>query len=190
LPRRSGHRIFLLTLIAALIVPVAQSQSADPRKEARLSWWREARFGMFIHWGLYALPAGEWKGKQYSGIGEWIMYKARIPIAEYEELARQFNPVKFDAEADLNSIVIFSPDYSFDLRLLGGRRSQLLLPTTGETDNSVQHRLPNIRVGTGHTGEEVLVSAKGPSAERVHGFIPNTELFNIMMAAFGWSNEE
>ena len=54
---------------------------------------------MFIHWGLYSLPAGEWKGKNYSGIGEWIMYKARIPIAEYEQLARQFNPVKFDAEA-------------------------------------------------------------------------------------------
>jgi alpha-L-fucosidase len=54
---------------------------------------------MFIHWGLYALPAGEWKGKEYSGIGEWIMFKARIPIAEYEALAKKFNPVEFDAEA-------------------------------------------------------------------------------------------
>jgi len=54
---------------------------------------------MFIHWGLYSLPAGEWEGKQYPGIGEWIMFKARIPIAEYEDLARQFNPVKFDADA-------------------------------------------------------------------------------------------
>jgi alpha-L-fucosidase len=77
-------------------------QPPEPRnldREARLAWWHEAKFGMFIHWGLYALPAGEWKGKACSGIGEWIMFKARIPIAEYEQLAQQFNPVKFDAEA-------------------------------------------------------------------------------------------
>ena len=70
-----------------------------PQGDDRLAWWHEAKFGMFIHWGLYSLPAGEWKGKYYEGIGEWIMYKARIPLADYEELATQFNPVKFDAEA-------------------------------------------------------------------------------------------
>jgi len=64
-----------------------------------LHWWREIRFGMFIHWGLYAAPAGIWKGKEVSGIGEWIMYRAQIPVAEYEELANEFNPVKFDAKA-------------------------------------------------------------------------------------------
>lgn len=63
-----------------------------------IQWWREARFGMFIHWGLYAQPAGIWKGKQIPSIGEWIMYNAKIPIPEYEALARTFNPVKFDAE--------------------------------------------------------------------------------------------
>jgi alpha-L-fucosidase len=52
---------------------------------------------MFIHWGLYAIPAGEWKGEAIPGIGEWIMYRARIPVAEYELLAKQFNPVEFDA---------------------------------------------------------------------------------------------
>ena len=67
--------------------------------EERLNWWHEAKFGMFIHWGLYSQLAGEWKGGYYQGIGEWIMYKARIPIAEYEGVASQFNPVKFDAEA-------------------------------------------------------------------------------------------
>ncbi|MDR3676919.1 MAG: alpha-L-fucosidase [Acidobacteriota bacterium] len=70
-----------------------------PTHEQRISWWREARFGMFIHWGPYSLLAGEWKGKLYDGIGEWIMYKARIPLADYEHLAAHFNPVKFDAEA-------------------------------------------------------------------------------------------
>ena len=53
---------------------------------------------MFIHWGLYALPAGEWKGRRIPGIGEWIMNRAQIPVKEYEQLAKQFNPVKFNAD--------------------------------------------------------------------------------------------
>ena len=71
----------------------------DPAREARLSWFREAKYGLFIHWGLYAIPAGEWKGKAVPGIGEWIMNRAKIPVREYEALAAQWNPVKFDAEA-------------------------------------------------------------------------------------------
>ena len=67
-------------------------------KDQRMGWWNEARFGMFIHWGLYAVPAGEWKGEKVSGIGEWIMENGHIPVSEYEPLAGQFNPVKFDAE--------------------------------------------------------------------------------------------
>ncbi len=74
-----------------------RSQRADARADPRLDWWREARFGLFIHWGLYAIPAGEWKGKRIPSIGEWIMKRAQIPVAEYEQLAKQFNPVKFDA---------------------------------------------------------------------------------------------
>jgi alpha-L-fucosidase len=71
----------------------------DPAREARLSWFREAKYGLFIHWGLYAIPAGEWKGRTVPGIGEWIMNRARIPVLEYEALAAQWNPVSFDAEA-------------------------------------------------------------------------------------------
>ncbi|MHC4508777.1 MAG: alpha-L-fucosidase, partial [Planctomycetota bacterium] len=67
-------------------------------KDERMNWWREVRFGMFIHWGLYAVPAGEWKGEQIPGIGEWIMERADIPVSEYEQLAKQFNPVEFDAD--------------------------------------------------------------------------------------------
>ncbi len=66
--------------------------------EERLAWWHEARFGMFIHWGLYASLAGEWQGEKIRGIGEWIMRNAKIPIPEYEKLADTFNPVKFDAD--------------------------------------------------------------------------------------------
>jgi alpha-L-fucosidase len=73
-------------------------QRPGAASDKRMEWWRAARFGMFIHWGLYAIPAGQWQGQPIAGIGEWIMYRARIPVAEYEQLAQQFNPVKFDAE--------------------------------------------------------------------------------------------
>src|SRR5438874_13700177 len=75
----------------------AQRQRADARHDPRLAWFRDAKFGMFIHWGLYAIPAGVWKGEHIPGIGEWIMLRARIPVAEYEQLAPQFNPTKFNA---------------------------------------------------------------------------------------------
>ena len=61
-------------------------------RDRRMRWWREARFGMFIHWGLYAVPAGDYKGKRDKEIGEWIMSWANIPRAEYEKFAPQFNP--------------------------------------------------------------------------------------------------
>ncbi len=67
-------------------------------KGERMEWWREARLGMFIHWGLYAIPAGQWNGNKIQVIGEWIMEKAQIPVAEYEKLAEQFNPVSFNAD--------------------------------------------------------------------------------------------
>lgn len=81
-------------------VGASQGQGGETKAErdARMAWWREARFGMFIHWGLYSVPAGIWKGKEIPGIGEWIMLHAKIPVAEYAALAKQFNPVKFNAE--------------------------------------------------------------------------------------------
>jgi alpha-L-fucosidase len=68
-------------------------------KDARMQWWRDATFGMFIHWGAYAVPAGIYQGKEVKGIGEWIMHSANIPIPEYEEFVRQFNPQQFNAKA-------------------------------------------------------------------------------------------
>ena len=64
--------------------------------EKRMAWWREARFGLFIHWGLYTVPAGEWKGE--TNHAEWILTTAQIPVKEYEKFALQFNPEKFDAK--------------------------------------------------------------------------------------------
>lgn len=71
---------------------------SDADFDQRMEWWRESRFGMFIHWGVYAVPAGIHKGEKYESIGEWIQLKAKIPIDEYEAYAKQFNPVKYDAE--------------------------------------------------------------------------------------------
>jgi len=67
---------------------------------ARIAWWREAKFGMFIHWGLYSIPAGAWKKNIHpTGYSEWIMFDEKIPAKEYALLAGRFNPVKFDAKA-------------------------------------------------------------------------------------------
>lgn len=62
------------------------------------TWFRDAAFGAFIHWGLYAVPGGVWKGKKTDYIGEWLQARLRIPNAEYAELAKTFNPVRFDAD--------------------------------------------------------------------------------------------
>ncbi len=67
-------------------------------QDERMDWWRDARFGMFVHWGLYAVPAGTYKGERIDGIGEWIMNSAKIPVEEYEKFAGQFNPVGFRAD--------------------------------------------------------------------------------------------
>lgn len=79
--------------------PVAAIQDTETpaQRDARMAWWRDARFGMFIHWGLYSIPAGTWKGKQVPGIGEWIMNRGSIPVADYKALASQFNPTAFSA---------------------------------------------------------------------------------------------
>jgi alpha-L-fucosidase len=85
-----------MPLTGALLAGRGQAKRVNA---ANLAWWREARFGLFIHWGLYAVPAGRWKGKDVPGIGEWIMHRRKIPVRVYEKLARRFNPSGFDAEA-------------------------------------------------------------------------------------------
>ena len=83
---------------AAVAQPGAKPLPAPKSQDERMQWFRQAKFGLFIHWGLYAVPAGEWKGQPIAGIGEWIMNRAKIPVKEYEQLAIQFNPTKFNAE--------------------------------------------------------------------------------------------
>jgi alpha-L-fucosidase len=94
----------VLLLIMMTIAPAfAQSSTTQPaetkeQRDARMEWWRAARFGMFIHWGVYSVPAGSYDGKQIPSLGEWIMHNAKIPVATYASYTQQFDPEKFDAE--------------------------------------------------------------------------------------------
>src|SRR5262245_42121352 len=83
-----------------VVQPGAQTTrpAPDPAKANRLEWFREAKYGLFIHWGLYAIPAGEWNGKRSLGLGEWVMFRSTVPVTEYEKLAARFNPVRFNAD--------------------------------------------------------------------------------------------
>src|SRR6266568_3399491 len=74
-------------------------KAAQATRDQRLAWWREARFGCFIHWGVYSGPAGEWNGKPFTGYAEHLMRIQRIPLAEYKkQVVAPFNPTRFDAE--------------------------------------------------------------------------------------------
>ncbi|TWU42429.1 alpha-L-fucosidase [Novipirellula artificiosorum] len=91
--------LLLATLLLAQSTPNGFAQvRSESQQGDRMDWWRNDRFGMFIHWGLYAVPAGEYQGNDVKGIGEWIMDKANIPREEYEKYASQFDPQSFDAD--------------------------------------------------------------------------------------------
>jgi alpha-L-fucosidase len=88
--------LFLVALLIPASILFAQNTLTH---DQRMQWWRDARFGMFIHWGDYAQLAGNYKGQQVGRGGEWIMNRAKIPVLEYQQFAKQFNPVKYDADA-------------------------------------------------------------------------------------------
>lgn len=103
----AGLTLFAMLLPGCTSTPVATSATTSSapwsetpqQRDARMAWFREARFGMFIHWGLYAIPAGHWNGTKVSGTGEWIQTNAPIQVGDYEPLRDRFNPVMFDADA-------------------------------------------------------------------------------------------
>ena len=89
--------IFILVLLILFkCAPNYYLNESKADRYARMKWWQEARFGMFIHWGLYAIPAGEWKGQ--TNHAEWIRTTAQIPLEQYDKFVGQFNPVIFNAE--------------------------------------------------------------------------------------------
>lgn len=94
----------LLPCPAACLAVLALSASSvlaaeTPPAADRLQWFKDARFGMFIHWGVYAVPAGEWQGRAIGGIGEWIMKNGSIPVAEYKGFSKDFTATKYDPSA-------------------------------------------------------------------------------------------
>jgi alpha-L-fucosidase len=112
----SGHLRFFwpITFLATLMVLLSNATSYgaatnDPARQMwerdygqthdqRMQWWRAARFGMFIHWGVYSVPAGTYHGQQSTHIGEWLMRDYNIPVAEYAAYAKEFDPTNFNAE--------------------------------------------------------------------------------------------
>jgi alpha-L-fucosidase len=100
LPAGLSGLAVIFSIAASYAVKAQPSATPVPSasQDEKMAWFREAKFGLFIHWGLYAIPAGEWKGKRSPGIGEWVMHRMQIPVKEYELLAQQFNPFKFDAD--------------------------------------------------------------------------------------------
>jgi len=97
----------LSTLLLLTLAPSLASAAASPdpyadeppaQRDARMKWWREARFGMFIHWGVYSVPAGTYHGTRVPNIGEWIMSNGKIPMAEYQAFAKEYNPVKYNPD--------------------------------------------------------------------------------------------
>src|SRR5205823_11917258 len=102
--KRAIHLVLVLlcAVSSLLLTQTSRAATDEPetkeQRDARMKWWREARFGMFIHWGVYSVPAGTYKGQQSTHIGEWLMRDFNIPVAEYADYAKQFNPVKFNAD--------------------------------------------------------------------------------------------
>ncbi|NQT24410.1 alpha-L-fucosidase [candidate division KSB1 bacterium] len=91
------HNNRLYCLMITFLILLLSVSGFQCQKQDNMAWWREARFGLFIHWGLYAIPAGEWDG--VTSYAEWIRTNAQIPVDEYDKFVDQFNPVNYDAEA-------------------------------------------------------------------------------------------
>lgn len=97
--------LFLITLILPLTTIQAEiapqpsaTELAQSDLDARMEWFTQDRFGMFIHWGVYSTLGGEWKGKRVPGYAEWIQARANIPSKEYAQLSKNFNPTDYDPE--------------------------------------------------------------------------------------------
>ncbi|MEO5593849.1 MAG: alpha-L-fucosidase, partial [Chitinophagaceae bacterium] len=90
---------YFLLLIVLFSLGLSVFSQDSLSNDQRMEWWREARFGMFIHWGVYAVPAGTFRGQKIDHIGEWIMNRGKIPVVEYQQFAQQFNPMLYDPEA-------------------------------------------------------------------------------------------
>ena len=109
-------------------------------------------------------------------------------LVNFDKLIREISELVDPKE----TLLLFTADHSFDLRVRSGGPNEPLLKGVAEWRQGLKPgvkepvRLPFLRVEGSHTGEEVVVLAKGPGSELVRGFLPNTRLFEIMLASYGW----
>lgn len=114
--------------------------------------------------------------KGYFLMVEWDAHTSDIKagldrVVEFDNAIRQ-TAQRPDAK---DTLLLFTADHSFDMRLVGGRKGEDLLAAKDA-----------LKVDGKHSGEEVLVAAQGPGAARVRGYMDNTDLFRVMMSAVGW----
>lgn len=89
-------KLIIFNLLIIFLISATSCKKKEVKAPERMDWWRDARFGLFIHWGLYSIPAGEWKDR--TDHAEWIRESAQIPLEQYNEFVSQFNPVNFNAD--------------------------------------------------------------------------------------------
>ncbi|MEG3087050.1 alkaline phosphatase [Sphingomonas sp. PB4P5] len=131
--------------------------------------------------------------KGYFLMVEWDMHtddvnKGLRHVIEMDDTIRRVSAI-----AGKDTLILFTADHSFGLRMGGGKRGTPLA-----TQFVAEAAKPNMTAATnevisvqdGHTGEEVIAAASGPGADKVRGFLPNTGLFDILMAAFGWKADK
>jgi alpha-L-fucosidase len=96
----TNNRYLTALLFLLFLISGRANAQQKPTDAERLAWWHEAKFGLFINWGVHSLYGGEYKGHQQArGGAEWIMNRCKIPVAEYKDMAKQFNPVNYHPEA-------------------------------------------------------------------------------------------
>ena len=171
--------------------PVYRSLAEIPAGEARPIVAADRDFDIHDA-ALLALDKLRTNPKGYFLMIEWDAHtddpeRGLNNVVGFDKLIREIA-----GRVDLNdTLLLFTADHSFDLRMRDGKKSDGVLSGLDQWKKQAHTRgetiaLPVIRVDDSHTGEEVLATAQGPGAQQVHGFFPNTRLFDIMMNAYGW----
>ena len=94
--------LFLSVHLNAQIIEMWDNTISNQLQNEKTQWFQDAKFGLFVHWGLFSQAGGEWKGKRFYGVSEWMMQRGKIPVAEYSKLVEDFNPKKFNGEEWVN----------------------------------------------------------------------------------------
>jgi alkaline phosphatase len=172
------------------LLPALADVPADAKRAIVLLDSAEYDLGQAIQLATRALSRNK---KGYFLMVEWDTHtdNLRRGLDRMVTLDRAIEQTAQTAGKD--TLLLFTADHSFDIRVRGGQVGTPLLEGLEEAQaKAIEEkrrdiRIPAVRMDNGHTGEEVLVAAQGPGATRVRGYMANTDLFKVMMTAFGWS---